>query len=324
MNIDKNNNCPVCQADADFKFLRSHFDSAANQEYKLYACGECGVWFWQPLKNPGAEWYEQDKRYASRNVDPDFKPNWNYKKVISFLKPFTGRVLDIGCGTGNFLAYAERNGWEANGIDFDSAAIKTATEIFKLDKVEVAEISDYYKSNNTKQFDLITFFDVFEHLDNHVEFIGLVKKLLKSGGYVAMSMPYRRHADWLMTADLPPRHLTKWDRTAIKNFLSQNGFQISYIARRSEGLSPILMKLRFRYGRFFSFNLVGKYKDRQRAAEKKILPAGQAHQTVKKLQLLARIKDWLIFGLPALIIWLVMLPGAKRYLNLYVIAQKKE
>jgi len=318
----KNSICPVCGQKSNFNFLRSYSDKIAGQEYRLYECCECQAWFWQPLKNPGAEWYEKDERYASRNADPNLKPIWNYKKIIGFLKPFAGSVLDIGCGTGDFLFYAEKNGWEANGIDFDREAVKTAKEIFKLNKVEAVELKEYYEKNKEKEFDLITFFDVFEHLDDHFEFIGLVKKLLKTGGYIAMAMPYRKRADWLMTADVPPRHLTRWDRASIKKFLLRNGFEISYIARRSEGLNPILMKLRFRYGRLFSFNLVGKYKDKKRKEGERIFPGDQAQITAKRLQLLARIKDWLIFGLPALIIWLFMIPSAKRYLNLYVVARK--
>lgn len=313
--------CPLCEKKSQFKFLKSHSDSATNQEYKLYECTKCRVWFWPPLKNPGAEWYECDERYAGRNADPNLKPIWNYKKIISFLKPDVGQVLDIGCGTGDFLAYAKKNGWEVSGIDFDAAAIKTAKEIFKLDKVKAEELGEYYKENLEKKFDLITFFDVFEHLDNHLEFIGLVKTMLKPSGYIAMSLPYRKRADWLMPGDVPPRHLTRWDRTAIKFFLERNGFKISYIARQSEGLNPILMKLRFRYGRLLSFNLVGKYKNKKRAEGQQISSDSQAGKTASRLQIVARIKDWLIFGLPALIIWLVMLPSAKRYLNLYVIAR---
>lgn len=322
--MQKNDICPLCRQAANYKLLKSHFDSAANQEYKLYECEKCKAWFWQPLKNPGAEWYEKDERYSGRNADPNLKPIWNYKKIIGFLKPLTGKVFDIGCGTGDFLAYAKTNGWEVSGLDFDAAAIKTAKEIFKLAEVEVAELKEYYDKNKEKKFDLITFFDVFEHLDNQLEFIGLVKMLLRPGGYIALSLPYRKRADWLLAADAPPRHLTRWDRTAIKNFLERNGFKISYIVRRSEGLNPILMKLRFRYGRLFSFNLVGKYKNKKKHEGVKILADSQTYLSVRRLQILARIKDWLIFGLPALMIWLIMMPGHKRYLNLYIIARIEE
>lgn len=322
--MKKNDICPLCAEASEFKFLKSHFDLATNQEYKLYKCEKCQAWFWRPLVNPGAEWYEKDERYSGRNADPNLKPIWNYKKIISFLKPMTGRVLDIGCGTGGFLAYAEKNGWEASGIDFDAYAIKTAKEIFRLNNVETAELKEYYARNQEKKFDLITFFDVFEHLDNHLEFISLVKMLLRPGGYIAMSLPYRERADWLLAADIPPRHLTRWGRTAIKFFLERNGFKISYITRQSEGLNPILMKLRFRYGRLLSFNLVGKYKNKKKQEGEKILADSKTYLAVSRLQILAGIKDWLIFGLPALIIWLAMFPSAKRYLNLYVIARLGE
>jgi SAM-dependent methyltransferase len=312
--------CPLCKKESVWHYCESHTDSGI--EYKLYECSLCHAQFWTPLKNPGSEWYERDFRYVGLNKDPILKPIWNHRKVIHFLKPFTGTVLDVGCGTGSFLYNAKMNGWKTTGIDFDRSAITAAQKVFNLDNVEVNDLAGFYEKNKNTKFDLVTFFDVFEHIDNHNEFIEMVRAMLTDKGYVAMSMPYRYGAHWLQPYDLPPRHLTRWDRRALKTFLEAHGFSIKYITRRSEGIRIIVLKLRFKYGKYVSFNLVNKVKDKART-EGAIVIGSSTEKKVSRIRQLAKIKDYIVFGLPATAIWLVMFFTKKRYITLYAIAQKK-
>lgn len=316
-----NNNCPLCEKSTELKYLEAHLDSGT--EYKLYECLACGVQFWWPLKNPGAKWYEHDARYSDRNFDPILNPNWNHTKIISFLKNKTGKVLDVGCGVGTFLKHAQDNGWQAYGLDFDSDAIRAARETFALDNLEVCDLIEYHRKYPDRKFDMITFFDVFEHIDNHNEFIGIIYSMLNSGGHIAMSMPYRKGATWLKPHDLPPRHLTRWDRKSLTNYLETHNFLVKYKKIIDTGYNFILMKLRFRYGKFFSFNLVGKIKKNKRAGNK-IEINSSSEKMISKVHTLARIKDLIIFGLPTLFIYLAILPFKKRYVTLYIIAQKNE
>lgn len=308
--------CPICGVKNSFDPRATHGDSG--QTYTLFECPHCRVQFWEPLKNPGGEWYGHDERYADRNKLPILKPNWNHKKIISYLAPKTGRVLDVGCGVGTFLSWATSRGWQGAGIDFDKDAIEAAQKTFGLSNLFVTDLGGFIKSFPNERFDLVTFFDVLEHVDNHREFMGQVRSLLKDGGHVAMSMPYRGRADWLMRADVPPRHLTRWSRTSLRNFLKQEGFDVVYIHRSPASVRFILMKLRFRFGKKLSVGLVGKARmsaeSGKKSAAKKIL--------VKLAAFLALAKDSLLFGLPALVIWLLLFPTDKRYIGLYAIAKK--
>lgn len=312
-------NCPFCTSKNTHQI--SHY---SKNDYKLFECKDCLGQFWTPFKNPGAEWYERDERYSGRNHQPLLLPNWNHKKVISFLKEKKGKVLDIGCGTGNFLAHAKERGWDPYGIDFDRDAIATSKEVFHLENTYVTDLTNYVKSVNNNSFDLITFFDVFEHIDNHNEFLNIVKGLLKNDGYVAMSMPYRNGARWLLPHDLPPRHLTRWDRTSIKKFLEKHGFCVKYIARRTEGINFLVLKLRFRYGKYTSFNIVSKIRKMYEKKDGKVQFESKKAEVVHAVSMLAKIKDLVLFGIPAVLIWIAMLFSPKRYVTLYVIAQKNE
>lgn len=312
--------CPICANGHGSRLPENHYDTGT--EYQLYACDACDVWYWRPFKNPGAEWYSRDERYAGRNADPILEPNWNHRNVISFLAPRTGRVLDVGCGIGNFLAYARDRGWQPRGIDFDPDAVAAGTAAFGLQGLEVSDLAGFRAVHPGERFDLVTFFDVFEHIDNHREFLADVRALLSDDGHIAMSMPYRHGSRWLMPADLPPRHLSRWDRRSLARFLEANGFEIRYIARRSEGVRFLILKLRFRYGRLFSFGVVGKAKAAARSGGAVRLE-GRVRTRVRLLEAAAKTKDALLFGIPAFVVWLAMLPSRKRYVTLYAIARKK-
>jgi SAM-dependent methyltransferase len=303
-----------------FIFKESYVDRGST--YDLFECPSCRAEFWTPLKNPGAEWYESDYRYVGANNDPIQNPIWNHRKVIHYLAPKTGSVLDVGCGTGSFLYHAQSKGWQVHGIDFDRNAIEAAKNVFHLHNVEVNDLGGYARNHPHNHFDLITFFDVFEHIDNHNEFIAMTASMLNPNGYVAMSMPYRHAAKWLIPHDRPPRHLTRWDRSSLTTFLEKHGFDVEYCTRRSEGIAFLILKLRFKFGKYTSFNVVQRFKKKTRG-DGPIVVGSTTEKKIGRVARLAKIKDYILFGLPALLIWLCMLPTRKRYITLYAIARKK-
>lgn len=315
-----NSKCYFCGSSNKVHDIESHIDNGV--EYTLHECPDCKVQYWEPFKNPGAQWYKNDVLYASRNIDPDLEPNWHQKKTIDFLRPLSGKLLDVGCGAGTFIYWAGKNNWDIYGIDFDGDAINTAKEVFKLKNVYDLDLLSFRQKFPDLKFNLITFFDVFEHIDNHCEFLEQISGALISGGYIAISTPYSRGARWLQSKDLPPRHLTRWSRSTITNYLEKNGFEVIYIRRRSEGVIFIMNKLRRKYGKYVSLNIIGKLKDKSRENGKiKLESAAEKH--ILRVHRLARIKDWIIFGVPAWLVWLAMLFTAKRYISLFLIAKKK-
>jgi len=318
------NQCPLCEASLpSMGGVEKHID--AGTTYTLYECEHCGVAFWTPLKNPGGEWYEHDERYAGANKNPPRDPNYNHRLTISLLTGKKGRVLDIGCGTGNFLSHAMKRGWIPYGIDFDANAVRAATDVFLLPNIELASLEDFVKNHTELHgtFDLITFFDVFEHLDAHRLFAELVADLLTPDGYIAMSMPYRHGARWLQPNDLPPRHLTRWDEHSLTSFWRRNGFTQVSVRRVPVPFSALLMKFRFRYGKAFSFGLITKVE----TSAKKSTIGTQATIGIPSIQyrlllLAARTKDLLLFGIPAGFSWLYLLGRRERYTGLYALLRK--
>lgn len=312
--------CPLCATSEPETTHQTHRQT--DRQYSLYECVSCGVQFWWPLQNPGGHWYAHQERYVNRNQDLILQLNKKQTDVLDFLGQERGRLLDVGCGVGNFLALAKARGWECWGIDFDKNAIAAGKRAFGLERIEVMSLAEFAAGYRGPRFDLITFFDVFEHLDNHNEFLEIVKKLLAPGGRIALSVPYRGALRWLLPNDFPPAHLTRWNEHALEHGLYRHSFHILMLRLLPATLYFIVLKLKFRYGMWSSLGLVGKAK-RSRTLRK---PSGDllsSHLSlrIRILEVLAKTKDLIVFGIPALVLWLVLLPTCRRYTDFYVVAE---
>ncbi len=136
-----------------------------------------------------------------------------------------GSVLDIGCGTGDFLAAAKNNGWSVTGIEPNEDArvkanTKTNNSVFETSKLE---------SLPENSFDVITLWHVLEHLPDLESHVKVFRKLLKPNGSLIIAVPNHKsfdanHYKQFWAAYDVPRHLWHFSQTSIKK-LFQN-FQI--------------------------------------------------------------------------------------------------
>lgn len=290
-------------------------------EYTLWQCARCRGQFWTPMKNPGAEHYEKDERYAFRNLNPLKKPERNHREflrdaVVPRQAQAKSKLLDIGMGTGNFLAAAVAAGYQGYGIDFDRDAIKAA-RASGLKNVFEMDVNGLRAKFGPNYFDIITMFEVLEHLDNPADFITNIKKLLTKDGYLAISVPYRLLPHYLKLADIPPRHLTRWNKIAMKIFLADNNFEVVRMKIIPVSIPYLITKFHFWFRNYTSFNLV------QRAAGaakgKPISPAVARRMSL--LQTLARFKDYVLFGVPAMALYVYLWLIGRNGLGLYCIAR---
>jgi 2-polyprenyl-3-methyl-5-hydroxy-6-metoxy-1,4-benzoquinol methylase len=96
-----------------------------------------------------------------------------------------GRLLDVGCGSGNKLILAKQFGWDVIGLEIDSSAVMTA----RKNGLNVIE-GDYRDlANFVNEFDCIICSHVLEHVYNPIEMLELLRKSLKSGGTLLLSLP---------------------------------------------------------------------------------------------------------------------------------------
>ncbi len=97
-----------------------------------------------------------------------------------------GRLLDVGCGSGAFLAKMRELGWDAVGMEFDRQAIKMAREHFGLNIYEGILEKASFSEN---EFDAITMNHVIEHLYDPITTLKECYRILKPGGKLVVITP---------------------------------------------------------------------------------------------------------------------------------------
>jgi 2-polyprenyl-3-methyl-5-hydroxy-6-metoxy-1,4-benzoquinol methylase len=212
--------CPICNKETRVEDLEKR------SEFKLIHCLDCDVIFSDPMKTPGAEWYEDSPTYTMGRLTSSNELSWHHEQFINKNKNKPGTVLDVGCGSGSFIYVIKKYGFDVYGIDFDKYNIESAKTKFGLDKVYVSTVEDFRKINTNKKFDYITVFEVIEHVENPSHFLQQLKPLLKPDGIIAMSMPNRdRWIDFLGDNDYPPHHMTKWNEKSVSNYVEINSMR---------------------------------------------------------------------------------------------------
>jgi SAM-dependent methyltransferase len=194
--------CPACGESVHAAAIERY------GKHELFACAGCGLQFWNPREMPDARWYERMYGGRDQKILP-LEPGHKYF-LSDALAPRGGELLDIGCGTGNFLAAAQRVGYRVTGTELDRNAARFAKERMGLERVLPLTISEFVKQSTGKQFDVVTFFEVLEHQTEPVEFFQKVKACLKPQGTVALSVPNRER--WLTGPDVldyPPNHFLR-------------------------------------------------------------------------------------------------------------------
>ncbi|MCC1483458.1 class I SAM-dependent methyltransferase [Winogradskyella immobilis] len=147
-------------------------------------------------------------------------------KLINSFKTEGKNLLDIGCGTGDFLQTTKTDNWNVTGIEPNAEARKianTKTENSVFDSSKLLEL----ESNN---FDVITLWHVLEHLPNLEEHLKAFNRLLKADGYLVIAVPNYKSFDakyyksfW--AAYDVPRHLWHFSQTGIKRLIENFGFR---------------------------------------------------------------------------------------------------
>lgn len=244
---------------------------------------------------PDARWYEQMYGGRDKKLLP-LEPGHKY-----FLKdplaPGSGELLDIGCGTGNFLAAARDAGYSVSGTELDRNAARFAKEQLGLPRVLGLTISEFAEKYPGEKFDAVTVFEVLEHQASPVEFVEQVKSCLRPRGYIALSVPNRER--WLTGPDVldyPPNHFLRWNAGSLRKLLNAHGFEIVSVKEQPAGVihtaQMINMALRTGLSRKASGNSSASFRDVMQMGPEEASAALHAAPTARQraVQFLVRLK----------------------------------
>jgi len=111
----------------------------------------------------------------------------SHREFLSRIAPRPGRLLDVGCGLGFFLAHAQAAGWEVRGCDTSEAWVRTANERVGAGSASLGEVADAIGPD--ERFDVITAWDVIEHVHDPLSFLMDLTSRLAPRGRVFLRTP---------------------------------------------------------------------------------------------------------------------------------------
>lgn len=171
----------------------------------------------------------------------DLRPR--VKAVEKYCK--RGRLLEVGCGAGGFLDAMRWRGWECHGLEMDREASRFCREVLGL-AVEEGRLED--ARFPTSSFDAIVLFHVFEHLSDPHGCLRLLRRWLKPGGILVLTVPngdsWQR---WVFGRSWygydVPRHYFVYGRKALLRLAGCQGYRVMEIGTIYGSYSSVLTTL---------------------------------------------------------------------------------
>ncbi|MDP3142919.1 MAG: class I SAM-dependent methyltransferase [Candidatus Omnitrophota bacterium] len=238
-------NCNLCgRNDTQTLFKTQDRAWLVEGSFNLVKCLNCGLIY----LNPRPDAVEMSKYYPppyfSRVIADgrlsvgdeslmkrDFK--LRLKEIVRYKNG--GRFLDIGCLDGYFLAYLKKIGWQVSGVEIDSTACRFARDKLGLEVFCGELIQAAYPE---RYFDVISLYDVLEHLSNPSAALREIYRILKDDGLLCIRVPnidsleFRIFKERWLAIDAP-RHLFHFQTRTIKKILEKCGFKYSKITSSS-------------------------------------------------------------------------------------------
>jgi 2-polyprenyl-3-methyl-5-hydroxy-6-metoxy-1,4-benzoquinol methylase len=167
-------------------------------------------------------------------------------QIMGLKAAWRGRLLDVGCGDGAFLARMKNLGWEVVGVELDEKAANVAKTNFGLD-VFIGTLENTGFANES--FDAITLNHVIEHVGDPIGLLRRCRDLLRRGGRVVVTTPnaeglghriFREHWRGLEV----PRHLMLFSLGTLKQAAFAAGLSIGEMRTSARGAHALYLESR--------------------------------------------------------------------------------
>lgn len=196
----------------------------------LVKCNDCGLVFGK--KNPSPEeltaHYTNYPRYQNLSVITEKR----YNELLDKFEPYrkNNNLIDLGCSNGLFLECAKKRGWNVYGTEYAQECIDYCAQrnitVFKSDQLP----DEFFKL----EFDVVTSFEVIEHINTPNPEMDFVKKILRKGGAFYVTTPNFKSISRLLLKEKwnvieYPEHLTYYTAKTLHNLMRKHGFKKQFL-----------------------------------------------------------------------------------------------
>jgi 2-polyprenyl-3-methyl-5-hydroxy-6-metoxy-1,4-benzoquinol methylase len=251
--------CDICGSEQSSSLLeRGDLNASLEGVFRLVKCLHCGLVYQnpRPTKDSWSSLYPDNyDQYEINYVD--YKGVAKIVYEYGLLKRFrliqkyikTGQLLDVGCATGDFLSYVSKhNGWKVVGIEPGVIANERA----RANGLEEIYLNLDQCLNNFPEpaFDVITLWNVIEHLYSPTEDLVTIRNLLKDNGIIVITTPniesFGAHVfkKYWIGYELP-RHFFVFSKKTLTMLLEKTGYEVIEFSNIYGEHAAFMSSLRF-------------------------------------------------------------------------------
>ena len=266
------NSCPICTTEMKFKFATKDY-LVTGESFDIVECEACSIRTTTPFpdKKIIGNYYSSDD-YISHDdkvsgifdsiygLVRTYQLNKKKKFIGKYFNKSNGKILDIGCGAGDFLQYMKENHWNINGVDTSNKARKIANK--KLN-IKVMDPKDWI--NNKEKYDVITCWHSLEHVHEPWVYLDKIKKSLTLDGFLIVALPNYQSTDAKIYKEFwaaydTPRHLYHFTIKSMNKTIKPHGLNIESIYRMNFDPFYVSMLSAKHMGKSFMSGLINGFK----------------------------------------------------------------
>lgn len=232
-----------------------HFDDL----FTLVKCNECGLIYQNPRPGPSEidryypdiyEHYQPRIQNQPGQTLRTWMQDYGIRKRCRFVLAHRseGKLLDIGCSSGAFLLGMQAfPNWKVYGVEKNAYAAQLARQQVGTDiycgTIEKAHYPEQF-------FDVITLWDVLEHLHHPLQALEEINRILKPNGLLVLRLPNAASRDAALFGPFwagldPPRHLYVFTPQTLQHMLQKSGFAIDTVQSNIGNYPNFVTSLRF-------------------------------------------------------------------------------
>jgi 2-polyprenyl-3-methyl-5-hydroxy-6-metoxy-1,4-benzoquinol methylase len=232
------NNCSICNSIESKPFLTCKDNTVSRETFNIVECIGCGFKYTNPRPEEEklGDYYKSEEYVSHSNTNKGLVNSiyqivrkYTLLKKLQLISKFykTGNILDIGCGTGEFLKTVKDAKWDTIGIEPSSEVRKMAIDNYGLDVREEKEI----KNLGSQSFDIITMWHVLEHVPQLNERLEDLKRLIKPNGIIIIAVPNcssldaKIYSQYWAAYDVP-RHLYHFTPKDIESLFKKHELKV--------------------------------------------------------------------------------------------------